>query len=263
MATEEGDKPRRPIEPLVSVVSDSVSLGYSALELVVEGLRESLRIQSGRGGPGRAGGARGGAGGARGGVGGARGSVGGGRGGARPVARPTVPLSAPHAGSGAGSSAALLGDLAAIAAELFGRAGAVAAEVANTVSERVSQPTETPSIPELIVDAAAGETTTLEFSVWNTGPTALRKVTLQATDLIGAEQRSLKGTITFRPPIVAQVGPGKFAAVEVDVAVPRNTEAGIYRGLIQAEPGDTCAVLMLEVKAAAPKRRAAAKPRSK
>jgi hypothetical protein len=253
MATEEGGNPRRPIEPLVSVVSDSVSLGYSALELVVEGLRESLRIQPGRGGAPRAGAARAGA--AR--PGAARGAAAG---------RPTVPLSGagnPRNPTG-GSSAALLGDLAAIAAELFERAGAVAAEVANTVSERVSQPADAPSIPELIVDAVAGETTTLEFSVWNTGPTALRKVTLQATDLIGAEHRSLKGAVTFRPPIVAQVGPGKFAAVEVDVAVPRNTEAGIYRGLIQAEPGDTCAVLMIEVKAAPAKRRAAPiKPKSK
>jgi hypothetical protein len=231
MTSEQGDRPRRPIEPLVSVVSDSVSLGYSALELVVEGLRESLRIQSGRGGAGQRGSAR------------------------RPSGRPAVPLSSasPGAGSAASNlstSAALLGDLAAIAAELLGRAGAVAAEVANTVSERVAQPTEAPSIPELIVDTVAGETATLEFSVWNTGPTALRKVTLQATELIGSEHRALKDAITFRPPIVSQVGPGKFAAVEVDVAVPRSTEPGIYRGLVQAEPGDTCAVLMLEVAAA-------------
>jgi hypothetical protein len=166
-----------------------------------------------------------------------------------------MPLSATaRAGGSAAShlstSAALLGDLAAIAAELFGRAGAVAAEVANTVSERVAQPAEAPSIPELIVDTVAGGTATLEFSVWNTGPTALRKVTLQATELIGSEHRALKDAITFRPPIVSQVGPGKFAAVEVDVAVPRGAEPGIYRGLVQAEPGDTCAVLMLEVAAA-------------
>ena len=237
MASEHGDRPRRPIDPLVTVVSDSVSLGYSALELVVEGLRESLRIQSGRDGGAQR----------------------------RPAGRPTVPLSsaarahASAAGSvrAAGSapaslsaSAALLGDLAAVAAELFGRAGAVAAEVASTVSERVSQPSEAPSIPELIVGAVAGETTTLEFSVWNTGATALRKVTLQATDLLGAEHRSLKDVVTFRPPIVSHVGPGKFVAVEVDVAVPRKTEPGIYRGLVQAEPGDTCAVLMLEVTSA-------------
>ena len=139
--------------------------------------------------------------------------------------------------------------------------GAVAAEVANTVSERVTQPPDTPSIPELMVAAAAGQTATLPFSVWNTGPTALRKVTLNATELIGAEQRSLKGTITFRPPIVTRVGPGKFVDVEIDVAVPKTTPPGIYRGLVQAEPGDTCAVLMLEVTAppAAPKRRTRAR----
>jgi hypothetical protein len=237
MAGEQGDRPRRPIEPLVSVVSDSVSLGYSALELVVEGLRESLRIQSGRSGPGNTRPARPGR---------------GGRGGRDAFRRPAVPLSSTPRAAGSAApnlstSAALLGDLAAIAAELFSRAGAVAAEVANTVSERVAQPAEASSIPELIVDTVAGETATLEFSVWNTGSTALRKVTLQATELIGSEHRALKDAITFRPPIVSQVGPGKFAAVEVDVAVPRSAEPGIYRGLVQAEPGDTCAVLMLEV----------------
>jgi hypothetical protein len=231
MATDDGERSRRPIEPLVSVVSDSVALGYSALEHVVEGLRESLRIQSGRGGAQQ-----------------------------RPPARPTVPLSSSSSrarGATAGprgpslnTSAALLGDLAAIAAELFGRAGAVAAEVADTVSERVGQPAEALSIPELTHDAVAGETTTLEFAVWNTGPTALRKVVLGATDLIGAEHRSLKGAIAFRPPIVSQVGPGQSVAVEVDVAVPRRTEPGLYRGLVQAEPGDTCAVLLLNVTAA-------------
>ena len=44
------------------------------------------------------------------------------------------------------------------------------------------------------------------------------------------------------------------------MAVPRSTEPGIYRGLVQAEPGDTCAVLMLEV-AAAPAPSAARKRR--
>jgi hypothetical protein len=230
---------------LAWVVSDSVSLGYSALELVVEGLRESLKIQSARGAPSRGSG------------------------------HPTVSLSARPAAAGPpphgrpagstppslGTSAALLGELAAIAAEVFGRVGTVAAEVANTVSERVTQPADTPSIPELIVAAVAGQTATLPFSVWNTGPTALRKVTLNATELIGAEQRSLKGTITFRPPIVTRVGPGKFVDVEIDVALPKTTPPGIYRGLVQAEPGDTCAVLMLEVTAppATPKRRTRAR----
>jgi hypothetical protein len=244
MASEQGDRSRRPIEPLVTVVSESVSLGYSALELVVEGLRESLRLQSGRG--------------------------------AARTGRATVPLSVRPA-TGAGqegaqsgpqsgaqtqgratltTSAALVGDFAAIAAELFGRAGAVASEVASTVSERVAQPAQTPSIPELVVDAVVGEPTTLEFSVWNTGPTALRKVVLNATDLIGSGHHSIRDAIKFRPAIVAQVGPGRSVDVEVDVSVPKSAVAGVYRGLIQAEPGDTCAVLMLNV-AAAPKRRAA------
>jgi hypothetical protein len=76
----------------------------------------------------------------------------------------------------------------------------------------------------------------------------LRNVTLQATELIGSDSRSLKHTVTFRPPIVKQIRQGEPAEVEVDVAVPKSAQPGIYRGVIQAEPGDTSAVLMLTVK---------------
>lgn len=148
------------------------------------------------------------------------------------------------------NSGALLGEFAAVAAELLSRASAAASEVANSVSERVGDPGGAPSIPELTVDVIAGKNATHGFAVWNTGSTALRKVTLQATELLGAEHHSLKEAITFRPPIVPQVGPGKSVEVAVDVAVPKSTQPGTYRGLIQAEPGDTCAVLMVSVKAA-------------
>jgi hypothetical protein len=38
------------------------------------------------------------------------------------------------------------------------------------------------------------------------------------------------------------------------VSVPKSASPGMYRGLVQAEPGDMCAVLMLHVKEAPAKR---------
>jgi len=224
MASEGEGRPRRPIEPLASVVSDSVSLGYDALELVLEGLSESLRTRSSRGG---------GSGRARGGSG---------------DEGATHSASRSHGGSAAAAnSAALIGDFAAVAAELLSRASTAAAEVAQTISERIGDSGEL-SIHELPIKALPGETKTLPFKVWNPGSAVLRNVTLQATELIGSDSRSLKHTVTFRPPIVKQIRQGQPAEVEVVVAVPKSAQPGIYRGVIQAEPGDTSAVLMLTVK---------------
>jgi len=240
MASERGDQPRRPIEPLVSVVTESVALGYEAVELVVEGLRESLRLQTG----GRVGGARARAGQPPGGAGGAGGAGGG------PRRR--------HASSreaGRASSGALLGEFAGLAAELLGRAGAIAADIADSAAAHAAGAPEAPSVPELVVKAEPGGRGGAELSVINHGSTALRHVTIAATDLLGAGQQVVKkAAITFDPPLVSHVGPGRDAPVDIEVTVPKGTTPGIYRGLVQAEPGDICAVLMLRV--TAPPRRA-------
>ena len=249
MATDQGGQPRRPIEPLVGVVTDSVALGYQAVELVVEGLRESLRIQtsSGQAQPRSYAG-----------VPPASGRP------PRTYTQPAVRLGgeqsqpgpAPSPGaSAAASSGALIADLAGFASELLTRAGAVAGEVASAAGSRSTEAAAAPSIPELIVEAAAGSPATQQFSVWNTGPAALRNITLNATDLIGAERRTIEDAVTFKPQVVDQLAPGKYVDVEIDIAVPRGTAPNNYRGLVQAEPGDTCAVLMLCV-TARPKRAA-------
>jgi uncharacterized repeat protein (TIGR01451 family) len=227
MATDDTGQPRRPIDPLVGVVKDSVALGYEAVELVVEGLRESMRLQTDA----------------------VRGSV---RDAARPAAerrgqpaRPAVPP-------------ALVGDVAALAAELFRRAGAVADQVAKSSATHAAPGSDPDGIPELPAQVVAGESVTLEFSIWNTGPTALRNVTPNATDLLGAGTTCPRDGIVFAPPIVAHIGPGKAATVQITASVPAKTPAGTYRALIQSEPGDKCAVLELTVTAAptaAPRRR--------
>jgi hypothetical protein len=252
MATDQRGQARRPIEPLVDVVTDSVALGYQAVELVVEGLRESLRVRAaappGSSPPyGRP---------------------------PRPYPRtrrtyaapgakpprvygtePPPPSGTSHPGAGAAaSSGALIGDLAGIASELLQRAGTVAAEVASAASARAGQAADTgapPSVPELVASAAAGDCASIDFCVWNTGATALRTVKLSVTDLIGPDGTALAGQMTFDPPVIDQIGPGRNATVRIEVDVPKDAAAANYRGLVQAEPGDICAVLLVCVSAVA------------
>jgi hypothetical protein len=239
MAREHTGKPRRAIDPLVGVATEGVGLGYQAVELVMEGLRESLRLQSRRGAPPPPSASR--------------------------SDSAAVPLRAaePTTGRAAHSppnsspavAAGLAADAAEIVAELFARAGSVVEEIAHALGERSDRLADAgPSVPELPLEVEAGQPGTLEFTVWNTGPTALRAVTLSATDLIGAGTRANQDAITFTPGVIAQLGPGRSQSVEVGVEVPVQTPPGVYRGLIQAEPGDTCAVIELTVIAATPRR---------
>jgi hypothetical protein len=235
MANHHGDQPRKPIEPLVSVVTEGVALGYEALDLVFEGLRESLRLKSG----GRLGGSRG-----RSAQTGAA-AIAGGSGRRRAGPRET----------GRATSGTVLADLADVAAELLNRAGAIAADVASAAAAGVPAEGEGPSVAELVVEAHAGGEGSTEMSVINHGSTALRNITLSAADLLGAGGASVtKSAIAFDPPTLSHVGPGRDHPVEITVSVPTGTSPGIYRGLVQAEPTDICAVLVLHVKEAPAKR---------
>lgn len=220
MATEDRGQARGPIEPLVSVATEGVALGYQALELVVTGLREGLRLQ-----PGSSSG---------------------------PAATSAAALRARRStGSGPAAPAraaagGLTSDLAAIAGEVFKRAGAAADEVARAIPKQAQAPGP---IPELAAEVAAGNTAKVPFSIWNTNPTVLKAVSFAATDLIGVDTSRLGAEITFDPPRLGRIGPGKGATVQIMVAVPPGTPAGTYRALVQAEPPDTCAVLQLSVTA--------------
>jgi alpha-galactosidase-like protein len=226
MASEHEGKDGRTSHPLVGVATDGVGLGYQAAELVVEGMRESLRLKSGRGTTPRGG---------------------------HPPSGPAVRVSGPPPSDAASAPLApsgLVSDVAAIVAEILTRAGAVADEVAQTLSHHSSgQAGSGSAVAELSVQAVAGETATLDFAVWNTGATALRQVNVYATDLIGAGRRIPDKAVSFSPSLLAHVGPGKSTPVKVEVAVPARTPAGTYRGLVQAEPGDTSAVIELLVSA--------------
>jgi uncharacterized membrane protein len=115
-------------------------------------------------------------------------------------------------------------------------------------------------VPELRVEATAGAAVSTELSFINHGPTALRDVKLTATDLSGPNEASVEKTaITFDPPLVSHVGPGRDSEIDITITVPATTPPGVYRGLVRAEPGEISAVLMLRVRA--PRKRAA-RPRS-
>ncbi len=214
MATEQGGGPRG---PMAGVATDAARLGYQAAELVFVGMRESVRLQS-----------------------------------AKASSQPTADASAtptfPVRDTSQPVPTNLVGDVAAIVAELLNRAGSMAGEVAQTLSDQSGQARGGgPAVPELEITGVAGKTTKLEFAVWNTGVTVLRQIRMNATDLVGAGDRTPVDAITFKPAMISQLGPSKSEAVEVSIKIPAKLPPGTYRGLIQAEPGDTCAVIALAV----------------
>jgi hypothetical protein len=231
MSTQHGQEPPRPMEPLLTAVTDSVATGYQALEHVIEGLRESLRLQAGA--PVRTRVVRA----------------------TRPAAalQPgcDAPAPATHAKGGAGHRAGLLQDLGGLVAEALGVAGTLVQDVAEAIGE---QPTHGSGgeqcLPTLTLCAAPGATATTTFTVWNTGPTVLTDVELSATDLIGGGLRSADNAVSFVPPSIPQIGPGKGESVELSVGVPKDARPGLSRGVVVATPGDASAVLELTVTAA-------------
>jgi hypothetical protein len=216
MATEHGEGARRPIDPFVAGVRDGVTAGYQALEGVVEGLRESLRQRAETGGR--------------------SGSVARRTADRRRSGRRLEPLD-------------LVDELATTFAELLSRGGELAQEVAESITEQASTAPRAGCVPEISLKGVAGEPAKVEFSVWNTGATLLRGVNVTATDLIGEGRRGSAEMIGFRPPVIPHVAPGRSATVEVGVRFPADTQPGTYRALILADPGGTCAVLVVSVAA--------------
>jgi hypothetical protein len=218
MATEPGEGARRPIDPLVAGVRDGVTTGYQALEGVLEGLRESLRQRaepSGRSG-----------------------SVARRTAGRRRSGRRAEPLD-------------LVDELATTFAELLSRGGELAQEVAESINEQMSTGPRAGCVPEISLEGVAGEPEPAkgEFSVWNTGATLLREVNVTATDLIGEGRRGSAEMIGFGPAVIPHIAPGRSATVEIGMRIPADTQPGTYRALVLADPGGTCAVLVVTIAA--------------
>ena len=230
MSTQDEPQPR-PIEPLLEAVTDSVATGYQALEHVLEGLQESLRLQTGAPLRPRARAARPAA----------RFRPGGG------------PPPARRVRTGAAHRAGLVQDLAGLVTEALGLAGTLVQDVAEAIGEQTHGSAGAEQcLPTLALCATPGASATTTFTVWNTGPTVLMNVQLSATDLIGGSLRGADNAVTFAPASIPQIGPGKGESVEVSVDVPKDAQPGLSRGVIAAAPGDASAILELTVTAAPP-----------
>jgi hypothetical protein len=219
MANDQDGQSRSRIQPLVDVATEGVELGYQALELVVAGLRESLRLQ--------------------------------------PASRHSATSAAAlrarrrrESGSkvpGRAAAGGLAADAAAIAGELLKRAGAAAEEMSRALPKQSGQAEGAAPPSDLTATAPAGTTASTEFSIWNTSPSSLHHVKVSATSLLGVGVPNLGAPIKFDQDIVARIGPGKDARVKLSVEIPQDTPPGTYRALVQAEPPDTRATLHLTV----------------
>jgi hypothetical protein len=199
----------------VAGIRDGVAAGYDALEYVLEGLRASIER--------RGGGARGEAG-IRQGAGGYE-----------------------RRRHGYGAPLDVVDDLTGIAAEIIGLVGEVAQETAESITERARKPARRGGYAPLELAAEPGKEANVEFHVWNTTSTVLSRVDLVASDLVDHEERIDADAVTFDPPRIDRILPGRPTEVEVTVDVPRRAVPGTYRGVIQAQPGDAWAVLELKI----------------
>jgi len=212
---------RRQVDPLLGVAAEAARAGLRGADYVVEGLSEGLRRGTGRRSAGAAAGrwraAQTQAQGAR--------------------ARSYGPTRAP--GPQGPSSPPVTGSTADLFIELLRRFGEGVQNVAPAIAERQRFDGEHER-PTLELRGAPGHPTEVEFAFTNTGPSALARVTFEATDLLGPTERIDAGAVTFPPeedPPIPHVRPGGTARVIVVVAIPEEVSAGIYRGVIAERSG--------------------------
>ena len=121
---------------------------------------------------------------------------------------------------------------------LLERFGEAVQDTAAAIGEREWFDGE-PEGPTLELRGPPGHRAAVEFDFTNTGPSALTKVTFEATDLLGATERIDAGAVSFRfndDQYIPRVGPGGTARVIVKVTIPE-VPAGDYRGVIAARSG--------------------------
>jgi hypothetical protein len=210
-ADGQGGPGRRGSEPFIVGISEGVNAGYKALEYVLEGLRESMRLRrTGRAGmlPGNARQQR----------------AGGGR-----------PLD--------------LDQVVGMVGDLLGSASDVAQEFARTVGERTVKAGEhEPHHDRLTIEVPQGGKGATDFCVHNTSTTVLTNVKLTATTLV-AKGEPLADVVAFDPPMIDKIAPGRWEMPQVKVDIPARAEPGTYRALLQGEPGGAWSMLEVVVTA--------------
>lgn len=81
---------------------------------------------------------------------------------------------------------------------------------------------------------AAGASGSVTLALENPSTTGTADFALQASDLVSASGGRIPATSVHFDPAHLDVGPGKAGRVEVTVAVPDGTPAGIYDGILRA-----------------------------
>jgi len=209
---KQGDSARQGPEPFIAGISDGVNAGYEALEYVLAGLRESIRIR-------------------------------------RPnwTSRTLDSAGGAAQGSGGEGSPLEFGYLVRMLADLLGSASAVAQEAARYIGERTGQQTQSEAPAPVRLEGVAGESGSGEFRVHNTAANALQGVRFVATKLIGEKERIEARLVHFKPDEIPSVRPGGWVTTGVTVEIPSETPPDTYHGLIQAQPSGAWAVLELKV----------------
>jgi hypothetical protein len=225
MASDRG-RPRQPrqrrIDPLITGIGDGVAAGYRAVESVVVGANQSIRMRPAAPAAAAAAATR------------------------SPTRRrqassrtgdPGTQRTPPTRSAPAPPPTTLLGEIADVAADVLDGLGDAVREVASHLTDDRLDDDALHHTLEL--EGAPKETATDEFLLTNTGPTALKGLTFAKTSLIGAARNPIAaGAVTLTPAgqgTTDRVRPGTSTAVTVAVKIPAGAAAGVYRGIVCAQ----------------------------
>ena len=226
MAADRGEPRRRTIDPIVSAVADGVAAGYRTVESVLLGVSESARMRSAARVTGRAPAAAATSASAR----------------ARSTTAAGARARSPKTGAGARAAPdmpppTIVGELADLTVGFLDGLGDAVREIAGDIAER-DRFADDPRHHTLASEGAPGETVDDEFLLSNTGPTALKELTFEATDLIGDAEAPIPATaVSFTPKrrgSVERVRPGGSTTVVVAIDIPEGTPPGMYHGVVCA-----------------------------
>jgi hypothetical protein len=226
MPANGGQRRQRRIDPLITGIGDGVAAGYRAVESVVAGANESVRMRpsaaaaaAGRRSTRRSGSAATGA--------------------RSPGGRPK----APGRTTADRPPPTLMGEIADVAAEVLDGLGEAVREIAGHLAER--DRFEDAALHHAVeLSGAPGDTASDAFLLTNTGQTALKGLTFDQTNLIGATGYTIRrAAVTLTPTPRGRSGTNRVApagstTVAVAVKIPAGAPAGMYRGIVCAQFGE-------------------------